>query len=204
MFIWGTPILSKCEGRNFNEISHPHESVIFWIFCPSLLQPPRKILKSGHRTGLEVRAPRNLPTDGSNLLAPLRLRPHHSDSASSERDQISPPHLRVWYGVCFGSLWPVFSLRGGSHAGLEKNTFPCFWVDGPSDRFNQKLVKNGLERWLYISVHCDSFLCSHYADCALMSNSGVFSLCWRRHDTAASLVSKCGSMTNSLLRRASA
>ena len=121
---------------------------------------------------------------------------------------IKPLHPTCGFGtvfvlVLFG-LFILYSLRGGSHAGLEKNTFPCFWVDGPSDRFNQKLVKNGLERWLYISVHCDSFLCSHYADCALMSNSGVFSLCWRRHDTAASLVSKCGSMTNSLLRRASA
>lgn len=86
------------------------------------------MLKSGHRTGLEVRAPRALPTDGSNLLAPLRLRPHYSDSASSERDQITPPHLRVWYGVCFGSLWPVYFIlpEGWLPRWIRKKHLPLF------------------------------------------------------------------------------
>ena len=108
---------------------------IFWNILPlsSSTSPANSAIRVSYR--LEVRAPRALPTDPSTLLAPLRLLLHHS--ASSEREQIFSPHLR-------GSLWPVWPIlsEGRRPRLIQKNVFPCFRVDGPSDRLDLKLVQN--------------------------------------------------------------
>ena len=71
----------------------------FSMCLPCPLQPPRQILQSGLYTGSEVRALGAVPTGQSTWLALLRFLQYN---ASSVKDQIFPPHLRVWLSHSFG------------------------------------------------------------------------------------------------------
>ena len=94
----------------------------FSMCLPCPLQPPRQILQSGLYTGSEVRALRAVPTGQSTWLALLRFLQYN---ASSVKDQIFPPHLRVWLSHSFG-----FALADFANA-----------------PWSRTLVKNGLKEW---------------------------------------------------------
>ena len=90
-------LLERLCGQIFVHITK--KAPFFNVFAPVLFNLPGKFLQSGLYTGSEVRALRAVPTGQSTWLALLRFLQYNT---SSEKDQIFPPHLRVWRSHFFG------------------------------------------------------------------------------------------------------